>query len=79
MLTLSFYFIAMGQVQQKSLAGSAVQLWHWPHLGGWTEDCGVPSLQQTVCLGEQEAAVTRGREILCKYSKHKLFNLGQLR
>ena len=57
----------MGQIQQESLAWPPVQLWHWPHLGGWTENCGLSSIQQTFCLGEQEVVVTRGMEILYKY------------
>ena len=54
-------FVAMGQVQQEDLAWSEVQCWHRSHLGGWSEDCGLPCLQQTVCVGEQETTLTRGQ------------------
>ena len=70
---------AMGQIQQKGVARSPVQLGHWPHMGGRTEDRGVSGLQQTLCLGEPEAAITRGEKMFGVILKSIItISLGQL-
>ena len=66
-------FVAMGQVEQEDLAWSEVQCGHRSHLGGWSEDRGLPGLQQTLRLGEPPSTEPGG-ELRGQFSSLRLLH-----